>query len=229
MRSEGRIIWLGRREYTQVWQLQQALAAQRHAGVIPDTLLLLEHPPTITLGRKADPRHLLASPEELTRQGIAIIESDRGGDVTYHGPGQLVGYPIFDLNAAPGPPDLHRYLRNLEEALARLLAAFGVEAGRFPPHTGVWVGLETPRPEKIAAIGIKASRWVTQHGFALNVQPEMAHFDLIVPCGLREYGVTSLAAALGRPVEVEELLAPTATAFADVFDRHFRWAEPPNE
>lgn len=217
MRSECQVIWLGERDYQEVWDLQKEMAAQRFAGEIPDTLLLLEHPPTLTLGRAADPAHLLASPETLAREKVTVIESDRGGDITYHGPGQLVGYPIFNLQEPPHTPDLHAYLRKIEEALIRALEAFGIKAGRFPGYTGVWVGLDTPHPEKIAAIGIRASRWITMHGFALNVVPNLAHFDLIVPCGIQGYGVTSLSRLLGREVTVEEVRPPVIAAFAEVF------------
>ncbi len=212
-----RVLWLGRQDYREAWTLQRAMAAQRLADAIPDTLLLLEHPPTLTLGRSADPAHLLASPEMLERAGVAVVETDRGGDVTYHGPGQLVGYPILNLRAAPHQPDLHAYLRDLEKTLIRALAVYGVTAGRFPGLTGVWTQLDTPHPIKIAAIGIKTSRWITTHGFALNVCPNLAHFDLIVPCGIRDYGVTSLSRLLNRDITVEEVRPAVQTAFAEVF------------
>lgn len=212
-----KVIWLGRREYRQVRECQRRLADLRHQGAIPDMLLLLEHPATLTLGRKTPPEHLLASSATLDYLDIAIEESDRGGDITYHGPGQLVGYPILHLDAPPHTPDLHRYLRDLEETLIRALASFEVTAARFPPHTGVWTGVDTSAPEKIAAIGIKASRWVTQHGFALNICPDLTHFQLIVPCGIREFGVTSLERLLGREVTVREALPAVVSAFAKVF------------
>jgi lipoate-protein ligase B len=212
-----RLLWLGQRDYQEVWDLQRELAAQRLAGAIPDTLLLLEHPPTLTFGRAADRAHLLASPDTLAREDVAVIESDRGGDITYHGPGQLVGYPIVNLQDAPHTPDLHAYLRNLEETLIRALAAFGIAADRFPGYTGVWVGRDTPHPEKIAAIGVRASRWITMHGFALNVNPDLMHFDFIVPCGIADYGVTSLARLLRREVSVAETIPIIASAFAEVF------------
>ena len=215
-----RIHWLGRREYREVWALQQDLAAQRLAGEIPDTLLLLEHPPTVTLGRAARREHIVASAEELERAGIAVLESDRGGDVTYHGPGQLVGYPILNLRETPHTPDLHQYLRSLEECLIQALASYAIRAGRFPGYTGVWVGKEPGSarpPEKIAAIGVKVGRWITTHGFALNVCPDLEHFGLIVPCGIHDYGVTSIARQLGREMEVEETLPAIVSAFAGVF------------
>jgi lipoyl(octanoyl) transferase len=211
------VVWLGRRDYREVWTLQQTLAARRLAGEIPDTLLLLEHPPTITLGRGSTRAHIVASEAMLAQEGIAVVESDRGGDVTYHGPGQLVGYPILNLDAPPHHADLHRYLRDMEETLMRVLDSLGLKACRFPGYTGVWMQRDGSLPEKIAAIGIKANRWITQHGFALNVDPNLAHFDLIVPCGIRDYGVTSLARLLGREVAVTEILPQVQSAFAEVF------------
>jgi lipoyl(octanoyl) transferase len=209
-------IWLGRRDYREVWDLQREMAAQRLAGEIPDTLLLLEHPPTITLGRSAQREHIVASPERLAAEGVTVIESDRGGDVTYHGPGQLVGYPILNLREPPHTPDLHAYLRRLEAFLIRVLARYDIHADRFPGYTGVWVGREadSPRPaEKIAAIGVKASRWITMHGFALNVCPNLSHFDLIVPCGIHDYGVTSMSRLLDRQIEVADILPVVTTEF----------------
>lgn len=210
-------LWLGRRDYQEVWDLQKELASKRFAGEIPDTLLLLEHPPTLTFGRVAEPAHLLASPETLEREGVTVIESDRGGDITYHGPGQLVGYPIFNLQEPPHTPDLHLYLRHIEEALILALSKFGIVADRFPGYTGVWVGRDTPHPQKIAAIGVKASRWVTMHGFALNVNPDLSHFDMIVPCGIQDYGVTSLSQQLQHKLVVTQILPPIIDAFCKVF------------
>ncbi len=200
--------------------MQQALAAQRLAGEIPDTLLLLEHPATITLGRSAQRAHIVASAEQLERAGATMVESDRGGDVTYHGPGQLVGYPILNLREPPHTPDLHAYLRRLEACLIQALTPYCIRADRFPGYTGVWVGREPDSarpPEKIAAIGVKAGRWITMHGFALNICPDLAHFDLIVPCGIHEYGVTSMTNLLKREITVEEMLPVIADAFAAVF------------
>lgn len=212
-----RVVWLGRRDYQEAWKIQRETASERLTGDFPDTLLLLEHPPTITLGRAADRSHIRASAAELERAGVAVVESDRGGDVTYHGPGQLVGYPILNLREPPHTPDLHTYLRALEETLIRTLAVFGVIAGRFPGYTGVWTQLDTPHPAKIAAIGIKSSRWITLHGFALNVCPDLSHFDWIVPCGIHDYGVTSLSRLLDRPVTVAEVLPSVEAAFVEVF------------
>jgi lipoyl(octanoyl) transferase len=209
--------WLGRIEYREAWELQDRLAKQRLADSIPDTLLLLEHPPTLTLGRGADAANILAGADRLARMGVAVVETNRGGDVTYHGPGQLVGYPILNLSRPPHRPDLHLYLRNLEEVLIRTLAAFGVESGRFPGYTGVWTGMGSPQARKVAAIGIRTSRWITQHGFALNVCTDLSHFDLIVPCGIRDYDVTSLQLLLEREIAVAEPIAPLVESFESVF------------
>ena len=209
--------WLGQVEFQAAWDLQKELAAQRLASEIGDTLLLLEHPPTLTLGRASHAEHLLATTKQLEQEHISVVDVDRGGDITYHGPGQLVGYPILNLREPPHTPDLHVYLRHLEEVLILTLAQFGVDADRFPGYTGVWVGMDTPAPRKIAAIGVKSSRWITQHGFALNVAPNLAHFDLIVPCGIRNYGVTSLSEHLGFPVSIEDVLPQVTAAFQKVF------------
>lgn len=204
------VTWLGTVEYCAAWDLQRELAALRAESEIGDVLLLLEHPPTITLGRGADSGNLLVPRDSLKRKGIAVYDIDRGGDVTYHGPGQLVGYPIVDLNARGR--DLHRFLRDQEEALIRALSGFGVAGRRFPPHTGVWV-----EDRKIAAIGVKVTHWVSTHGFALNVCPDMSHFDLIVPCGIRDYSVTSLQTESGESRTLEDMLEPVGRAFQHVF------------
>lgn len=195
-------------------ELQQSLVEQRKAGSIPDQLLLLEHPPVITLGVKTrnDRGHIVASADSLARQGVEVFETGRGGDVTYHGPGQLVGYPIIDLK--PDRCDVHRYVRDLEEVLIRTAAAFGIDAGRSPGLTGVWVG-----QDKLAAIGVRISRWVTSHGFALNVTTDLSHFDFIIPCGIVGRGVTSIQRLLGRPVPLEDVESAVTDAFLDVFDR----------
>jgi lipoyl(octanoyl) transferase len=208
---------LGLISYAEGLALQQQLVEERKAGRIPDQLLLLEHSPVITLGVRArhDRSHVLASPEALEARGVELFETGRGGDVTYHGPGQLVGYPILDLR--PDRCDVHRYVRDIEEALIRTAAAFGVEAGRSPGLTGVWVG-----NEKLAAIGVRIARWITSHGFAFNVTTALDHFDLIVPCGISDKGVTSLQKLLGRPVRVAEVADVAASAFAAVFAREPR-------
>ena len=215
--SRCEVRWLGRREYREAWALQQTLAQQRLTGEISDTLLLLEHPPTLTLGRGASAGDILASSETLARAAVSVVETDRGGDVTYHGPGQMVGYPILNLQEPPHRPDLHAYLRALEEVLIRTLATYNIPAGRFPGYTGVWTQLDTTHPKKIAAIGIKSSRWITQHGFALNVSTDLSHFDFIIPCGIRDYGVTSLSRLLQREISLLEVLPIVQAAFAEVF------------
>lgn len=215
--SSLEVQWLGKIDYLVAWDLQRAIAERRLSGEVSDTLLLLEHPPTFTFGRSADPANLLASVEELEAEGFAIVHSDRGGDITYHGEGQIVGYPILNLREPPHAQDLHRYLRDLEEVLIRTLACFGVEAARFAGYTGVWVGMGTPTPEKIAAIGVKASRWITQHGFALNVSSNLSHYEKIVPCGIRGYGVTSLERLTGRAWTLDEVILPLKNAFCEVF------------
>lgn len=183
--------WLGRVPYAEALALQQSHVAALRAGAGGDLLLLLEHPPVITLGRGSNPAHVLADRQELARRGIETFEAGRGGDVTYHGPGQLVGYPILAL--PPERRDAHRYLRDLERALIRTAAVYGIEAGRSPGLTGVWVG-----GEKLAAIGVRLSTgWITSHGFALNVDPDLEAFSTIVPCGMPGCRVTSLARLLG--------------------------------
>jgi lipoyl(octanoyl) transferase len=206
--------FLGTSGYSEALELQKQLVEQRKGGAIPDQLLLLEHPPVITLGVKArhDRSNVLATPEELAAAGVEIFETGRGGDVTYHGPGQLVGYPILDLK--PDRCDVHRYVRDLEEVLIRAVAGFGIRAGRSAGLTGIWVG-----EEKLAAIGVRIARWVTSHGFALNVATDLAHFDLIVPCGLADKGVTSMERLLGRPVPMGDVQDAVVQAFAAVFER----------
>jgi len=204
------ITWLGQIEYARALLLQEELAHQRLDGEIEDTLLLLEHPPTITFGRAASQANLLASSALLRREGVSIYDTDRGGDITYHGPGQLVGYPIVNLR--DHGRDVHQFLRNIEAALIDALSEFGLMAGRHPPHTGVWI-----EDRKIAAIGIKVSRWVTTHGFALNVAPNMDHFGLIVPCGIRRFGVTSMERELKRSVSLSEVQDVVMLAFQQTF------------
>ena len=207
---------LGRVESSAALELQKQLVEERRRGEIGDTLLLLEHPPVITLGvrTKLGASHIVASREELEREGVVVIEAGRGGDVTYHGPGQLVGYPIFDLN--PDRRDVHRYVRDLEEALIIALCSLGVAGVRVSGLSGVWVG-EPGREEKIAAIGVRISRWVTSHGFALNVATDLRHFGLIVPCGIIDRGVTSLERLLGRAVAVRDVEDAVVAAMVDVF------------
>jgi lipoyl(octanoyl) transferase len=188
---------LGLVPYEEGWELQRHLAEARRSGFVPDTLILLEHPHTYTIGRRGTRDHVYLTEAELAERGITCLEVDRGGDVTYHGPGQLVGYPIFDL----GPQaDVGRYLRNLEGCLIDGLAAFGVVGERLDGYTGVWIG-----NRKIAAIGVKVSQGITTHGFALNVSTDLSLFRHILPCGIPDKGVTSMAAELGRAPVMSEV------------------------
>ena len=203
---------LGEIPYAEALELQKELVQQRRAGGIPDTLLLLEHPHVITLGSGAHAENLLLSPDERARRGIELWETGRGGDVTYHGPGQLVGYPILDLN--PNRRDLHRYLRDLEEVMIAALGEFGLVAGRKPGLTGAWVG-----DSKLAAIGVRVSSgWITSHGFALNVSTDLSFFETIIPCGIRDHGVSSLERELGRAVPMHEAEAAVVRHFGRVFE-----------
>jgi lipoyl(octanoyl) transferase len=198
---------LGLVSYADGLELQRALVDDRKAGRIPDTLLLLQHPHVLTVGVKKDGRrHILAAPDRLAARGVEVFETGRGGDVTYHGPGQLVGYPIIDLN--PGRRDVHVYVRDLEEVMIRVCADYGLAAGRVKGMSGAWLG-----DAKIGAVGVRISRWVTSHGFAFNVTTDLDFFNLIVPCGIADKAVTSLAAELGRPVPMAEV--------EDAFVRHF--------
>lgn len=201
---------LGVTEYESCWNLQRRLFDLRLANAIPDTLLLTEHLPVYTIGRTGNPNHLLAETPELREKGIALFYNDRGGDITFHGPGQLVGYPILDLHDYY--LDLHRYLRDIESAVIQTLARFGVRGSRIDGYTGVWVG-----DEKICAIGIKSSKWVTMHGFALNVSTDLSYFNRIIPCGIFEKGITSMQELLGRTVSIEEVIAELLREFAGVF------------
>lgn len=269
------VVQLGTIDYPTGLKLQQTLVELRHRGDIPNVLLLLEHTPVITLGRNADRRNVLASPDVLQRRGVEIFPCDRGGDVTYHGPGQLVGYPIFDLRGfAPlpdspaaaglpiektglGEPNRKRtlgavdYVRCLEEALIRTCADFGIPAGRIPKLTGVWThpssvptaspdsngtSGSTPQPAvlgrdeaaeqaKIAAIGVHISRGITSHGFALNVNTDLNHFELIVPCGIATKKVTSLSKERGTLVSLDVVAQSVARNFGRVFHSQILWVE----
>jgi lipoyl(octanoyl) transferase len=203
---------LGRLRYADGLALQQQLVAQRQQGTIPDTLLLLEHEPVFTLGRNARQENLLFPADALRARGFDVFEAGRGGDVTYHGPGQLVGYPILDLS--PDRRDVHRYVRDLEEVMIRTCADFGVVAARIQGLTGCWVG-----DEKLGAIGVRISRWVTSHGLALNVDLDLEPFRLIVPCGIKERGVSSLGRLLRRSLAVEPVMERLELHVAAVFER----------
>ena len=213
-RRAGVTYRLGLVEYGDGIALMDALVPKRIEGAIPDTLCLLSHPHTITLGRRADPKNILLEPGQARAMGVGIVETGRGGDVTYHGPGQLVGYPI--LNLRPGRQDAHKYVRNLEEVMIRALGDYGIEAGRSPGFTGVWVG-----KEKIAAIGVRLKRWVTSHGFALNVNTDLKAFRWIIPCGIEDKGVTSMAALLGHAVDMEEVESRIIHHARAVFETDF--------
>lgn len=234
MRRKIDAAWLGRVPYGQAHALQERLVDARIRGEIGDTLLLLEHDPVITLGRGGKPGNVLASERDREARGVALFETGRGGDVTYHGPGQLVAYPIFDLK--PDRCDVRKYVRDLAEVMLRLAADHGVAAGVVPNLIGTWVDTAAPDtwdPEraeqasigvpngaqlaKIGAIGVRLSRWITMHGFAFNVATDLAGFGLIVPCGIADLGVTSLA-ALGREASIDGVRARALTHFGAVFD-----------
>jgi lipoyl(octanoyl) transferase len=203
------VLELGRSGWAESFELQQRLVAARKQGLVPDHLLLVEHPHTITLGRNGSMKNLLASDEVLSRAGIRFYETDRGGDITYHGPGQLVGYPILDLRE--WKRDVGAYMRGVEQVLIDTLGGFGIDAGRLAGCTGVWVG-----ERKIAAMGVHISRWVTSHGFALNVNTDLRYFQYIVPCGLTK-PVTSMA-EMGVHATLEGVSRSLAAHFGRVFD-----------
>jgi lipoyl(octanoyl) transferase len=204
---------LGFMPYAEALELQRSLVEDRKAGRSSDLLLFVEHPHVLTVGVRGDGgrSNVLVPPDVLQARGIEIHETGRGGDVTYHGPGQIVGYPILDLK--PDRQDVHRYMRDLEEVLIRAVGDFGVKATRIPGLTGIWAD-----GAKLAAIGVRISRWVTSHGFALNVTTDLNHFDLIVPCGIADRGVTSLR-QLGIRVPRVDVEARIVTHFCDLFDR----------
>jgi lipoyl(octanoyl) transferase len=219
-------IWLGRRPYESVVLLQERLFAERLAGGGEDTVLLLEHAPVVTQGRGAKAEHVLAPRELLAARGIELYASNRGGDVTLHAPGQLVAYPIVDLN--PDRRDVRRYVRALSETMRRLVAELGVATGSHPEHVGLWADRQRPgqfttseeaaEPVKVGAIGVRISRWVTMHGFALNLVNDLSLYELIVPCGIRELGVASVASLGGRAVSPRELAPRALATLADVLE-----------
>lgn len=205
---------LGVVPYAVASDMQRALVEDRRVGRVPDLLLLLEHPHVITLGVKVDAArsHLVATPELLAARGVEVHESGRGGDITYHGPGQIVGYPILDLR--PDRCDVHRFVRDLEEVMILVARDYGLEGGRIEGLSGTWLGAE-----KLGAIGVRISRWITSHGFALNVSTDLDFFRLIVPCGIAGGGVTSLSRAAGRPISMADAEASVIRNFAGVFGR----------
>src|SRR5215813_6146739 len=217
MRSRPEVRRLGRMPYAEALAMQRELVEERRAGRIGDLLLLVEHPHVLTLGVRGDGgrSHILAPAERLTALDVAVHEAGRGGDITYHGPGQVVGYPIIDLK--PDRCDVHRYVRDIEEVMIRVTRDYGIEAIRIPGLTGIWVGAE-----KLGAIGVRIARWVTSHGFAYNANTDLSYFNLIVPCGISDHGVTSLKKLLGREVDLNEVQDRLAHHFGEVFDRKMR-------
>ncbi len=209
-KRELTIVQLGRTRYGQAWEVQRSYFERRVAGFAADTLLLTEHEHVYTLGTSSDDQHLLASTDELRALGADVHHVDRGGDITYHGPGQIVGYPVIHLGDAGF--DAHGYLRSLEEVIIRSLSRFGIRSTRDSGLTGVWVG-----SEKIAAIGIKVSHWVTMHGFALNVNTDLGYFGRIIPCGIFHKGVTSMEHILGHPIPMDDVTAELVRNFRDIF------------
>jgi len=208
---------LGRVEYEDGLNLMRLFGDARRQGLATDALLLLEHPPVLTLGRGAKRENITASDERLSQEGVELFETNRGGDVTYHGPGQIVGYPIFLLPESRR--DVRRYVRDVERSVMGTLSEWGITAGPIPKWPGVWLGQEgEPDARKIAAIGIHISRWLTSHGFALNVNTRMEHFRLIVPCGIREAGVTSMQRELGHAIPVADVEESLARGFCSVFE-----------
>lgn len=217
-------LWLGRRPYEPVVSWMAELVKKRIAGEIGDTLLLVEHEPVITLGRGAHAENLLVPEHLLAGMGIARIDATRGGDITYHGPGQLVAYPIFDLK--PDRCDVRRYVRDLCDVMVRIAARYGVSAGPFSDKIGAWVDLDSPgrfdadrcaRPAKLGAIGVRISRWVTSHGFALNVATDLTQFEMIVPCGIVEFAVTSLDRLVPAAPSLDQIAEAAHVSFSAVF------------
>ena len=202
---------LGTIDYKDAWDLQKNLFNSRYQKEIDDTLLLLEHPHTYTLGKTADSKNLIAEDKFLNQNKISVYDIDRGGDITYHGPGQIVGYPIIDLTE--WHEDTHKYLRALEEVIIKTCAEYNITTNRNPEYTGVWVG-----DKKIAAIGIKVSRWITMHGFAFNVNTDLSLFDGIIPCGIKEKNITSLQNELGITIDINEVKSITLKNFTEVFE-----------
>ena len=207
--------YLARCTYREAYALQMILVKKRIESLIPDTLLLLTHMPVYTIGRAGTRKHILVSDAVLEREGLDVYEIDRGGDITYHGPGQLVVYPILDLRQHG--KDLHMLTDQYEEVIIQVLGEYGVEAGRIPEHPGVWVGRE-----KICALGIGVSNWVSYHGLAININPNMVHFSYIMPCGIPGKGVTSLSNILGKDIQMEEVVAHVVKKFGEIFKLKMR-------
>ena len=225
--ADRRTLWLdlGRTDYAPAWDLQREIQkdlidAKRAdppiAELPPNVLLTVEHPPVFTLGKSGDAANLLASGDQLAGLGATFVETDRGGDITFHGPGQLVGYPILDLDRFF--TDIGLYLRKLEATVIRTCESYGLTAGRVEGRTGVWINAGSPRERKICAMGIRCSRWVTMHGFALNMNTELDFYDRIIPCGISDRGVTSLAQELGGPIDEKECKQRVIHYFSGEFD-----------
>src|SRR5689334_188936 len=222
--KQCRLIELGKIGYSDAAALQQRLVAARKIGAVPDLLLFCEHPHVITLGRNGKREHLRVSEHLLHQDGVEFHHTNRGGDITYHGPGQVVGYPVLDLNGIRR--DVVWYVRQLEQSMIAATSTFGVRAFRVPGRTGVWVEGPTGATEKLAAIGVHISRWVTSHGFAYNVFTDLRFFDLIVPCGIVERKATSLEKLLQRQVRLEDGKRPLAKHFGEVFQLEMKTTEP---
>lgn len=222
MAREPSWIDLGTMEYAACWELQKQVAQDVADGRRGDTLLFVQHPAVLTLGANFHESNLLLSREQYAARGIQVERTDRGGDVTFHGPGQLVAYPIFDLGRHG--KDLHKWMRDLEETVLRSLESFGIQGRRFPPHTGAWVG-----DRKIAAIGVKIKRWISLHGIALNCSNSLEPFGLIVPCGIQGYGVTSLSLELGREATVHEAMPVLKESFEKVFSIPLSYRPSPDD
>jgi len=220
-----RAVWLGRAPYTRVHELQQQLHEARKAGIIGDTVLFVEHEPTITLGRGAKSEHILASEAALTDAGVAVVATGRGGEITLHAPGQLVCYPILDLH--PDRMDVRRYVQDLNRVMMRLAASYGVHCGVIEKYIGLWADQANPSewtgvesaltPVKLGAIGVRISRWVTMHGFAFNLTTNLALFRLIIPCGITEFGVASVASLTGKQPSVLEAAERALPLVCEVF------------
>ncbi|THD30605.1 lipoyl(octanoyl) transferase LipB [uncultured Flavobacterium sp.] len=231
MNKEIQLLDLGRKDYKDTWEYQESLfkdildlkIKNRREGLelnTPNYFLFVEHPHVYTLGKSGDFNNLLLSEKELESKGATFYKINRGGDITYHGPGQIVGYPILDLENFF--TDIHKYLRFLEEIFIRVLADYGLTATRSEGETGVWLGVGTPFARKICALGVRASRWVTMHGFALNVNADLGYFDNIIPCGIRGKSVTSLNVELGlEEVDVEEVKEKIKKHFTELFESQF--------